>query len=133
MPAGIIDQTINAAVPSERSFDQIANLFGPGHVTVNEISVAKTLTLNRVAQSRRHSGALGFVVAADNDFRTCSHELLSTTLADTAATAGDDYDFIFVGYVSHERLPGVTILGKFLPTGTNMCLRPSSNRPSVRC
>src|SRR5258707_2543053 len=131
MPAGIIDQKINAAVPSERSFDQIANLFGPGHVTVNEISIAKTLTLNRVAQGRRHSGALSFVVATDNDFRTCSHELLRTTLADTAATAGDDYDFIFVGYVSHERLPGSPYLERSLSTGTNLCLHPSSNRPSV--
>src|SRR5258708_2388539 len=101
MPAGIIDQAINAAVPRKGSFDQIANLFGPGHVTVNEIGAATTLPLSRVAQSRCHSGALGFVVTADNYFRACANELLRTTLADTAATAGDNYDFICVSHVSH--------------------------------
>ena len=104
MPARVIDEAIDPAVTRKGAFDQVPDIINPSHIAENELRIAGLTVSILILQSRDYRRALSFVVTADHDLRSGSNKLVSTALADAAATTGDDYDLVRIKQACHSNL-----------------------------
>src|SRR5215831_754402 len=98
MPAGIIYQTIKAAVKRNRTLHQSLDLVRSRHIASNEIDLAWPPRVDFLHERC----ALGLAAGAENNLRSGSSEYAHTTFADSPAAAGDDHDSVLVRHYSRR-------------------------------
>src|SRR5882672_11280228 len=92
MPTSIVNQTIEVPVARDGSFDQFRNLFDPGNVAANEVSLARSSFIHFSGERC----ARAFASRAKHYLRPRSDESAYATFAYATAASGDDHHFVGV-------------------------------------
>src|SRR5207253_9678862 len=96
VPAGVVDETVEAAEALDGSLDKPAHVLFLPHVAVDEERLAHAFGARQLLQVARDGPAALLVVAADDNPCARADELIRAALADAAAAAGDDQDLVGV-------------------------------------
>src|SRR5882672_5638965 len=92
MPTSIVNQTIEVPVARDGSFDQFRNLFDPGNVAANEVSLARSSFIHFSGERC----ARAFASRAKHYLRPRIDESAYATFAYATAASGDDHHFVGV-------------------------------------